>query len=36
MLAKLDPADIAKEYHVEYKGIDKTSWTDQWNRSVSQ
>lgn len=36
MLAKLDPAEIAKEYKVEYKGIDKTTWTDQWNRSVSQ
>ena len=36
MLAVLDPKEIAKEYHVRYKGIDLTTWNDQWNRSVTQ
>lgn len=35
-LAMLDPADIAKLYRVQYKGLDRSMWTDQWNRSVTQ
>ena len=35
-MAVLDPKEIAKEYHVTYKGIDITTWNDQWNRSVTQ
>ena len=36
MMAKFDPDEIEMEYRVKYKGIDITTWNDQWNRSVTQ
>ena len=35
-MAVLDAEGIAKEYRVKYKGIDITTWNDQWNRAVTQ
>lgn len=35
-MAVLDAEGIAMEYRVKYKGIDITTWNDQWNRAVTQ
>ncbi len=34
-MLQLDPADIEKQLKVDYSKADISSWTDQWNRSVS-
>ncbi len=35
-MAALDPAEIAKEYRVDYGKVDIPAWYDQWNRSVAR
>ena len=36
VMAVLDPAEIAKEYSVDYTKADQSEWNDKWNRSVTR
>ena len=35
-MAVLDPAEIAKEYRVDYGKVDVPAWYDQWNRNITR
>lgn len=35
-MAVLDPAEIAREYRVDYGKVDIPARYDQWNRSVAR